>query len=119
MNPKNQATLDATQAKGENRHDLVMRWASRAAILTLSFAGVAAHAGGGGGGGGGLDGITTSVQDVANVVAASGALIATIGVCLCGYKVTMEGATFRDVSNKLLGCGIIGGASAIAAGFGA
>ncbi len=117
MNPKKQATLNTAQANGMRRHDLVMRWASRAAILTLSFATAAAHAGGGGGGG--LDGITSSVQMVANVVAACGALIATIGVGLCGYKVTMEGATFRDVSNKLLGCGIIGGASAIAAAFGA
>ena len=117
MNPKKQAAIAATQAHGTSRHDQVMRWASRAAILTLSFAAAAAHAGGGGGGG--LDGITTSVQMVANVVAACGALIATIGVCMCGYKITMEGATFRDVSNKLLGCGVIGGASAIAAAFGA
>jgi hypothetical protein len=116
MNPKKQATFKSAQANGKRRHDQVMRWASRAAILTLSFACAAAHAGGGGGG---LDGITSSVQMVANVIAACGALIATIGVGLCGYKVTMEGATFRDVSNKLLGCGIIGGASAIAAAFGA
>lgn len=117
MNPKKQAALDAAQANGKTRHDLVMRWASRAAMMVLAFAGAAANAGGGGGGG--LDGITTSVQMVANVVAACGALIATIGVCLCGYKIVMERATFSDVANKLLGCGIIGGASAIAAAFGA
>lgn len=93
--------------------DKTLRIASRVATAGLMLAAGAAHAGGGG-----LSGITNSVQQVAVVVAACGALIATIGIGICGYKVTMEGATFRDISNKLLGCGIIGGASAIAGAFG-
>lgn len=107
--PQNPAVqVRAASAKG-NRFAAAMRVASPAAIALLAFAAGSAHAG--------LDSITENVTDVQDVVVACGALISVIGVCLCGYKIVFEGATFRDVSAKLLGCAIIGGAAAIAASF--
>lgn len=117
MNSKKEALITVAQAKSNkfDTADKVLRNASRFAMLALTVAAGAAHAGGGGGGG--LDGITSNVQQVVDVVTACGALIAIIGVLVCGYKVTMQGATFQDISHKLLGCGIIGGASGIANAF--
>ena len=103
-------TFQASPAAAKrSRVESFMRIASPAAIALLAVAAGNAHAG--------LDSITDNVTDVQDVVVACGALISVIGVCLCGYKIVFEGATFRDVSAKLLGCAIIGGASAIAASF--
>ena len=119
MNSNKQAQIATAQDQGAKYRtfDKVMRNASRLATVALAVAAGAAHAGGGGGGG--LGAIESNVSQVADVVAACGAFIAIIGVGLCGYKITMEGATFKDVSHKLLGCAVIGGASAIATSFGA
>lgn len=118
MNSNKQAQIATAQDKSAKfrNFDKVMRNASRLATVALAVAAGAAHAGGGGGG---LGAIESNVSQVADVVAACGAFIAIIGVGLCGYKITMEGATFKDVSHKLLGCAVIGGASAIATSFGA
>lgn len=43
--------------------------------------------------------------------------IATIAVIVAGYKMMFQGASFRDVSNLLLGGAVSGGAGAIASLF--
>lgn len=78
-------------------------------VLAMFAATSAARAGGGP-----IQGVVNGVNIVLATVSAICLAIATIGVGICGYKVIFDGATFRDVSNKLLGCAISGAAGTIA-----
>ncbi|MBI5792588.1 MAG: TrbC/VirB2 family protein [Rhodocyclales bacterium] len=93
--------------------------AQRAIVLAMIAATDAALAGGGGDGGAGgpIQGVVSGVNIVLATVTAVCLAVATIGVGICGYKIIFDGATFRDVSNKLLGSAVCGSAGAIAAMF--
>lgn len=87
--------------------------ALRIAALTLgATAAGLAHAGGGP-----IAGVVNGVNIVLATVTAVCLALATIGVGICGYKIIFDGATFRDISNKLLGSAVAGSAAAIAALF--
>lgn len=81
-------------------------------FATMMLAAATAHAGASP-----IPGVVNGVNIVLATVTAVCLAIATIGVGICGYKVIFDGATFRDVSNKLLGCAISGAAGGIAAMF--
>lgn len=87
--------------------------ASQRALVVVMFA----AAGAARAGGGPIQGVVNGVNIVLATVTAVCLALATIGVGICGYKVIFDGATFRDVSNKLLGSAIAGSAGAIAAMF--
>ncbi len=92
------------------------RWIGQATQRMLMLAMFAA-AGAARAGGGPIQGVVNGVNIVLATVTAVCLALATIGVGICGYKVIFDGATFRDVSNKLLGSAIAGSAGAIAAMF--
>lgn len=85
---------------------------ARAAVLGMLAAAGSAHAGAGP-----IQGVVTGVNIVLATVTAVCLALATIGIGICGYKIIFDGATFRDVSNKLLGSAIAGSAGAVAAMF--
>lgn len=87
--------------------------ALRMAALTLgaTVAGLA-HAGGGP-----IAGVVNGVNIVLATVMAVCLALATIGIATCGYKILFEGASYRDMSAKLLGSAVCGSAAAIAAMF--
>lgn len=85
--------------------------AGMTAIAMFTAAG-SAHAGAGP-----IEGVVTGVNIVLATVTAVCLALATIGIGICGYKIIFDGATFRDVSNKLLGSAIAGSAGAVAAMF--
>ncbi len=55
---------------------------------------------------------TTIIRDT---VVAIALIVMTIAVGIAGYRFAFQGASFRDVSNLLLGGALIGSAAAIAA----
>lgn len=52
-----------------------------------------------------------------NTLTAITLVVGTIAVCIAGWKILFQGASFRDVSNLLIGGAVSGGAGTIAALF--
>ncbi|NRF71366.1 hypothetical protein HLB44_30715 [Aquincola sp. S2] len=66
---------------------------------------------------GAIQGVVDGVNIIAATVAAVTLALCTVGFGMAGYKIMFDGASFRDVSNKLLGAAVCGGAAAMAAMF--
>lgn len=84
-----------------------------AGITVLLMAAAAANAGGAGA----IQGVVDGVNIVLATVTAICLALCTVGIGLAGYKIIFDGATFRDVSNKLLGSALAGSAAAVAGMF--